>query len=751
MLRFVILSFLVFECFFYHAAFGQNRLPKTKKPLAHKERVTPTSQFILSQKQLTRFDYIIEKTENTLEKDYYALKPFNDSFSAVLFKTYLNDIDNDKLIFFQSDIDALKKYEYTLDNEWNTKQYHFLVAVDSIYNIRSKENKRIVFQLLDTPITFSSIDSFNSERNSVAFLNDHNLSPKAKTALRQKAWKQYLKYMMIDRYENEMARKKKNSYVDSLGHIKSKDTSYVIKADSVIEKDVRKKITKIFTKLFERVEKRFNIDEKFNIYINTILETLDPHTSFLPPAEKRSFDESMKKKFYGIGAQLREDDNGIKIEKLLLGGAALKSKKILAGDIILRVGQGNDTLVDMMNYETTEAVKLIRGDQGTVVTLEIKHLTGEIETIKIVREEVKTDETLVKSAIIEEDGYKIGFLYVPEFYADFGDAENGSQSYIDAATEIEKLKKENIDGIVIDLRNNGGGSLHDVVQMAGFFISSGPIVQIKNKQGRTSTLEDKYKWILYPGPMTIMVNELSASASEIFAAAMQDYQRGIVVGNTTYGKGTVQTTKPLGLPPNWNDTAVKEMGTIKLSIQKFYRINGNSTQRLGVVPDIIFPSRLEYLKIKENDNINAMPYDQIASAEFKPWMYSNFDKTKLIENANTKIAANPYFKAIKENTKTLFDLRNLNTPLQLDSFVQQKQHIKHIAEKIDSSVKQYKDSINVNLMAIDKQKFKEEDKNQRNQEWAKNLRKDIQLIETVSILKEMIGKKMFALEQNPKN
>ena len=400
-----------------------------------------------------------------------------------------------------------------------------------------------------------------------------------------------MKFLVLERYADLREQREKN---------KGKE-GYVAKTDADLEKEARERVQKIMDRSYDRLKRKFDDEDSFNAYVNTITETMDPHTTFFPPVEKRYFDEQMSGRFFGIGASLREEDGNIKIATLLTGSPAWKSGEITAGDFIIKVAQGKEEPVDITGFIVEDAVKLIRGKKGTEVRLQIRKSDGVIKTVTLVRDEIVQDETFAKSAVINTPKGKIGFIYLPEFYADF-DNPKGARCSDDVRKEVIRLKEQKVDGIIIDLRNNGGGSLYDVVQMVGFFIEDGPIVQVKDRDGKPQVYRDRDKTVLYDGPLGVMVNEFSASASEIFAAAIQDYNRGIIIGSTTtYGKGTVQRNigldKTLGiLEPN------SELGTIKLTLQKFYRINGGSTQLRGVSSDIALPDVLEYSPLREKNN-----------------------------------------------------------------------------------------------------------------------------------------------------
>ena len=471
---------------------------------------------------------------------------------------------------------------------------------------------------------------------------------------------------------------------------------------------------------------------------------MDPHTTFFPPIEKRSFDEQMSGRFYGIGASLKNDEGAIRIALLVAGLPAWKSQQIAVGDQIIKVAQGDAEPTDLAGYETEEAVKLIRGKKGTEVRLTIKKADGSIKVVSMIRDEVVLDETYAKSAIITEGGKKIGYIFLPEFYADW-ERPNGPKCAQDVAKEILKLKQQNIDGIIMDLRNNGGGSLYDVVQMVGFFIPDGPIVQVKDRDGNPSVLRDRDKSVLYDGPLTVMVNEFSASASEIFAAAIQDYGRGVVIGSTsTYGKGTVQ--RNIGLESSsllTDDNG--ELGTIKLTLQKFYRINGGSTQLKGVTPNIILPDQYESLKYREKDNPNSLPWDEIQKA-FYTIVQSDFDMDNIKQKSMARVYANPTFSAIKESSLLMEKANEKVFSLQLSSYKAEQKVLRDSFKKIDEMNKSAK-ILDVAMLDTDKEKLSaDNDKLERRKQWVANISKDIYINETCQVIFDMIRQDTLAID-----
>ncbi len=468
----------------------------------------------------SKYDKILRNVGQMLTEAHYSPKDINDEFSKKIFTKFMNDLDPDKNIFLQADYDALKKYQTKIDDEIKgDAPVEFFLAAGQIFNKRIEDAAKIYSAILAEPFDYAVNETIN--------LDGDKLSVSSTEAEIKEAWRKRLKYIALDRYVELQDLREKN---------KGKE-GFVVKTDAELEKDARDRVKRVMDRTFDRYRHKFSDDDRFNIFVNDITTAMDPHTEFFPPVEKRYFDEQMSGTFYGIGAQLIYDDGNIKIASLVTGTPAWKSGEIQVGDIIVKVGQGGNDPVELIGYDVQDAVKLIRGSEGSEVKLTIKKGDGSIKVISLVRAKIVQEETFARSTIIKSSGKKIGYIFLPEFYADF-DHPNGARCSVDVAKEIVKLKEENVDGIVMDLRNNGGGSLYDVVQMAGLFIEEGPIVQVKDRDGKPSVLRDKDRSVLYDGPLAVMVNEFSASASEIFAAAIQDYNRGIIIGSTsTYGKG----------------------------------------------------------------------------------------------------------------------------------------------------------------------------------------------------------------------
>ena len=590
-----------------------------------------------------------------LESEHYSPRNIDDAFSKEVFNAYLKALDPEKNTFLQTDLDGLTKYSTTIDDEIHGATISFQPAVSRIYEIRIKETQALFNQIMDKPFDFSKDDS--------VLLNTDKLGYPKDEVERAKRWEMLLKYRTIERYASLIDEREKN---------KGKE-KFVIKNDSTLEAESRAYIKKSYKKRLESFEKTFTKEKRFELFLNAITGLMDPHTDYLAPIEKRSFTEQMSGVIYGIGAQLTQDDFGIRIASIQPGGPAWKSGQIVVNDVIVKIAQGADEPVDVSGYETTDAVKLIRGNLGTEVRLTFRKPDGTFKVVSLIREKIVLDEGYARSVVIQNGEDKYGYILLPDFYADF-EREEGHRCSEDVAAEIKKLKAENVKGIIIDVRFNGGGSLYEVVQMAGLFIDKGPVVQIRNKEGRAQTLYDETPGILYDGPLVVMANEFSASASEIFAGAMQDYKRGIVVGSSsTYGKGTVQRNVAFGKPLDSLGIQT-EYGSVKLTFQKFYRISGSSTQKKGVVPDVILPDEYEYLKYREKDNESALSWDEMERARYNVWP-NNAQLSQVVQVTNSKLQNDTALNKFKQNL--LWVSSQIETPvyLKLDKFQAFKKRI----------------------------------------------------------------------------
>lgn len=663
-----------------------------------------------------------------LEEGHFSPKKIDDAFSKTVLYKFIEELDNDKNIFLQSDIDTFSKYENVIDDEIHGKGIESFYTINEIYLKRLKETSLLYNNLLSKPFNFSVDESVMLDPEKITYAK----TEKERTDI----WRKRLKYMALSRFADMQADREK-----------SKGTKgYKMKADSTLEREARDLVRKQIDRYFTTKKNRETIDENFSTFVNAITGEMDPHTNYLPPVDLRSFNENMSGRFFGIGAQLKDEDGKIKIANLITGGPAWKSGELKENDEILKVAQAKEEPVDVTGYAVSDAVKLIRGaEKGTEVKLTIKRIDGSTKVVSILRDDIKLDDVFAKSVIINGD-HKIGYINLPEFYADF-ERIDGARCANDVANEIKKLKAENVEGIVLDLRGNGGGSLYDVVQMAGLFIEDGPICQVKGRGEKTNVLKDKDKNILYTGPFTVMVDELSASASEIFAAAIQDYKRGIVVGSTsTYGKGTVQRNIPLNPQAEnqfFNINKTEELGSIKLTLQKFYRVNGGATQLRGVVPDVILPDRYDYLKFREKDNTASLSWDEIPKADYMPWT-STFSTDAVVAEAKEGVNKNTTFEKIKKEVNWLAENSNKEISLNLEKYKEEQKQFKNTFKQLDDlskleKVLDVKNALSdVASINIDK------DKIDKNKQFLKRISSDIYIDETVRIMNNMIRQSNLA-------
>jgi carboxyl-terminal processing protease len=673
----------------------------------------------------SKYEEILKLVGQMLSQAHYSPQDINDDFSKKIFKKFIADLDPEKNMFLQSDMTALqKKYEGRIDDEIKGSPVEFFLSAGKTFNTRMEEASAICNELLAKPFDFTVDEE--------VILDGDKLDYPTTSAEMKERWRKKIKFLVLERYADLLDTREKN---------KGK-ADFVVKTDAELEKEARDKTKKVTDRLFERFRFKFSDDDKFNVFVNAITTTMDPHTEFFPPVDKRYFDEEMSGRFFGIGASLQYDEGNIKVSSILTGSPAWKSGELQPGDVIQKVGQGKEEPTDLTGFGVTDAVKVIRGKKGTEVRLTVKKTDGTIKTISLIRDEIVQDETFARSAVVKNGNSKIGYIFLPEFYADF-ENPNGNRSYIDVAKEVIKLKEQKVDGIVIDLRNNGGGSLYDVVQMAGLFIEDGPIVQVKDRDNKPSVLKDKDRSVLYSGPLAVMVNEFSASASEIFAAAIQDYGRGVIIGSTsTYGKGTVQ--RNIGLDPETGfSMSNSELGTVKLTLQKFYRINGGSTQLKGVTSDIVLPDQLEYLKVREKDDPDALPWDEINKSPYSAWN-AGYDLKVIQQLSNQRIANDASFKLIRESTDWLAKQNDKGNSLKLDKYRDEQKRIRSTFTQIQSLMKLQND-INVSALPGETEKFANDTgKQERFNTWLKNLRKDIYLDQAVKVVDDIINQQNLA-------
>ncbi|MEW6467463.1 MAG: carboxy terminal-processing peptidase [Bacteroidota bacterium] len=652
-----------------------------------------------------------------LSSGHYQPLTMDDAFSEKAYKLYIERLDPGKKFLLQPDIDELAAYKQNIDDQITKGSFEFFEKSFSLINQRIKECEGYYKEILAKPFDFEQNEEFETDPDKLAYA--------ATAAELKETWRKYLKYQVLIRLSETMDAQEKAK--------EKNDTTVKAKTFAEMEEDARKKVLKSNDELFKRYA-RFDRGDRIAVYLNTICNLYDPHTEFYPPADKENFDITMSGKLEGIGAQLQEKDGQIRVSNIVPGSASWRQGQLKAGDVILKVGQGAQEPVDVTDMKLDDVVKMVRGKKGTEVRLTVKKVDGSITVISIIRDIVVLEDTYAQSAVIET-GRKIGYIRLASFYNDFKGGRNCSD---DVKKELLKLKEEGVQGIILDLRDNGGGSLQDVINMAGFFIAKGPVVQVKQKDFPPVAYSDKDPAVIYDGPLMVMVNENSASASEIMAAAIQDYKRGVVIGsNTTFGKGTVQQFMDLDeyVLPQFD--TLKPLGQVKLTIQKFYRINGGTTQLKGVVPDITLPDILRYLEYGEKELEYPMPYDGIKAANYDRWN-KKIDLGKLAKNSQARVNKNEFFKFIEQTAKELkADRDNSKVPLQLSKYREENKKRKENGKKFEELQKEIPD-MKVSNTLVD-QKIIEADtvKSARNKDWLKNLKKDQYLYESMKVMEEL--------------
>jgi carboxyl-terminal processing protease len=676
----------------------------------------------------SKYTKVLRNVGILLEEGHYSPKKIDDNFSKEVLKKFTEELDNEKSVFLQSDIESFKKFDARIDDEIHGSDLQSFFAINEVYMKRRDESFLLISEVLAKPFDFTKDETIQMDRDKLSF-------PKSE-AERKEVWRKSLKYIVLGKFVELQEDREKNKG--------KKD--FVQKADSTLEREARDYVKKRMDRSMTTKKTHETTDENFSTFVNAISQSMDPHTDYFPPIDKRSFDESMSGGFYGIGAQLKEEDGKIKIASLIAGMPAERNGDIKIDDEIIKIAQGNAEPVDVTGYSVTDAVKLIRGaDKGSEVKLTFKKADGTIKVVSLLRDKIKLEDTFAKSAVINGE-HKVGYIYLPEFYQDFQDP-NGPRCSNDVAKEVTKLKAENVEGIIIDLRGNGGGSLSEVVKMAGLFIEDGPIVQVKGRDEKATVLRDRDKNILYTGPLTVMVDEFSASASEIFAAAIQDYKRGIIIGSTsTYGKGTVQRNIPLSPEsenPLFANKNTEDLGALKLTLQKFYRINGGATQLKGVTPDVVLADRYEHLKFREKDNTSSLSWDEIAKADYQPWTTSTTNDA-VVNITYDKINKGSVFSKIKNNINWLSTNSEKESSLNIVKYKEEQKQVKAAYKELDTLFKLPKELVVKNVAADTVNINAAKDRTERNKQWLKRLSGDIYIDETLKVVNTMIMQKATA-------
>ena len=664
---------------------------------------------------------------NILTRSHFVVKDMNDDFSEYVFTEFIDGLDPNKRYFTQKDIKDFEKYKYDIDNQLLNEDISFYNLVYGRFTSKIKNAKSYYKDLLEKPFNFKKKETIDVNYEQSSFAKNENQL--------KDYWRKQLKLSTLIRIEGELEKQKRNA---------SKKENFKVQKFENLEKNARLEVLKNMDELYVRIEE-LEHEDWFSTFLNSVVGAFDPHTTYMAPTIKERFDQDMSGKLEGIGARLQKKGIYTHIFKLVSGGPAWKQGDLEAGDIILEVAQGDKEPLDIVGMRLDDAIKFIKGKKGTEVRLTVKKkIDGSIKIISIIRDVVELEETFVKSSIVEKNGKKYGLIDLPKFYIDF-DEQNYRDSAKDMEKEIERLKSEGVAGLVIDLRNNGGGSLKTAIEISGLFINEGPVVQIKYRGENPIIKNDTDKKIQWDGAIVVLVNEFSASASEIFAAAMQDYKRAIIIGgNQTYGKGTVQSVLPINRFTKYD----KDLGALKMTIQKFYRINGGSTQIEGVYSDIAIPSRYSYMKFGERDLEGALVWDKVKQADYiQTKSYENF--SDVIENSKKRIASDSKFKLINEYAKWLKkNQENTSYSLNYKLFTTQSLAQEKDAEKFksvfdyDSNLKFASPKYEVSLIKKDTILAN------KRLEWHKKLSKDVYVSEALNVLSELKLKPLDKLAKN---
>ena len=672
-----------------------------------------------------------------LSQAHYQPEKLDDTFSKRVFDLSLKRDDYRKTFLLASDVENLRRYQNDIDDEVKNGRRDFYDLSTQLMAQRVKEMQTLYRELLAKPFDFTTEESFQTDPEKASF-------PVDKAAQRE-LWRRMLKYETLSRVSEMMDAQEKAktakpsaaTAAPAAANAAAPTAPEPVRTPAQIEAEARKRVLKYYDDQFADLAD-VDANERLSNYANVIANTYDPHTDYFAPKAKDDFDYQLTGRFEGIGAQLREKDGLIYIEDIIPGSASARQGELQKGDAILRVAQGAAEPVSIEGWRITKAVTLIKGKKGSEVRLTVRKPDATTKVVSIIRDVVINEEAYARSAAISDKNQKIGYLQLSTFYADFNN-NGGRSSAEDVKKELAKLSQEGVKGVILDLRYNGGGSLNDAVDMAGLFIDSGPVVQVRDGRGRTQVLEDKDPRVQYSGPLVILVNKYSASASEILAAAMQDYKRAVIVGSaSTYGKGTVQRIVDLdeSLPNELN--SLKPFGSLKFTTSKFYRVNGGSTQFKGVVPDIILPDMYSNLEEGEKGSDYPLKWDEIAPARYRPWNTPPaYDKLRAESKA--RVATSQGFNVMNETSQLMLSRKKESVEsLNLATYRARQRLNKAEADKYEAAQKAATALAFSPLRADVQAASGDTVKVNRAQRFTKTLKKDITIGEAVSVIESQL-------------
>lgn len=672
-----------------------------------------------SSKESDKDQKILQLVSYILDEGHYVDKELDDEFSSKVFQTYIEMIDPYKRYFYKSDIDRFKEFEYLIDDQFKSSDLTFFNLTHETLLKRIKESKEIYTSVFSSPFNYKVDESLTVSTD------EDFVSSKSELTDR---WRKTFKYYTLNNLNDLLT---ENDSINSLVK-NNQDFNFIIKD---FEEKSRASSLEFCNEVYQYYSDRSR-QEWFSEYVNSIVYQFDPHTFYFNPDDKEDFDVDMSGNYAGIGARLQQKMDKISVVELISGGPAWRQNELEVGDILLKVRQTDqETPVSIVGMRIKDAVKLIKGPIESSVILTIKKVDGQIVDLQIPRDIVQLEETYAKSSIVERSNSKYGLINLPKFYFDFEDySERNAAS--DIKKEIIRLKEQGIEGLILDLRNNGGGGLKPAVDMAGLFIEEGPIVQVQSFEKKKEILKDRDRSIVWEGPLVILVNEFSASSSEILAAAMQDYERAIIIGsNQTYGKGTVQNVVDLNRMIRSNTNG--DMGAFKFTIQKYYRINGGSVQLEGVKSDIVIPNRYSYIDFGEKEQDNPLEWDKITPVDYTPWT-SNFDYSSAIQKSKIRIESNEYLKLIDSNAKWIKTVRDTED-FSLNYFTyNDKIKADELTAKSFDKLKDFNTDLEFKSLPYEIMLFEKDStlKLKRNR-WHKNLSKDLYIDEALNVLTDL--------------
>lgn len=649
---------------------------------------------------------LMEVVKYVVEKGHYKKISIDDNLSENLYHSFIKQLDNQKRFFLKSDIREFEKYKYLLDDQIKEYDLSFFNLVYQRSKIRIEEAKSYYEELVNNKFNFNLNENIDLDFEKKEYA-------RSKSEIKNR-WRKQLKFSTLD-----------------IATLKLGDTLSVIN-DRIYNESIAivKKNTEDYFEFITDLDR----DDWYSNYLNAFLTQLDPHTYYFQPEDKERFDVNISGKFTGIGARLTKTEGNIKVVEIIIGGPVWKDKLLDVGDIIIKVAQENEEPVDIVGMKVDDAIKLIKGPEKSIVSLTVKKLDGSIKEVQITRALVELEELYAKSTLIEEDDIRYGYISLPKFYVDFSNYKNRNSAE-DVKNEIIKLKNNGIEGLILDLRNNGGGSLQSVVDMTGLFIEKGPIVQVKSIGNRKQVLYDRNSEIVWDGPLVVLINEMSASASEILAAALQDYERAVILGSKkTFGKGTVQNVIDLNKFISNSDF---DLGALKITTDKFYRINGESVQLEGVKSDVIVPDSYMHIFNGEKDEENPLAWDKIDPAMYNPWINEG-SLDFISSNAQNRVNDNNYLKLISKRADWIEkQQKNKTIPLKFLTYQNYLDENKNKTKEFESLSK-YSNDLNFKLLKSEKDYImsNKELLSNRNR-WHKNLTKDIYVSEGVNILKQL--------------